>query len=263
MPIHPSLNPRDGVILAIETSNPSSWVPSDASPSLTMPGVAALEWSGGKPGRLAVEPCDPSHRDDLLLPAIDRAMRSLGRGPKDLCAIAVSIGPGGFTSLRIAGAAAKMLAISTGARLFAVPSARVVAHAAPVGPGPLGVALGSKGESAWIECFTDNQEHDPLGRPGIMHAGGLHALVDLGVTRLVADRFLPETMRAAAASLGLALHHPVFTAQACLAAARARDEVSPAALTPIYPRPPEAVRKWRELHPGTSSVPPGLLPKSP
>lgn len=254
------------MILAIETSNPSAWLPqagpASSSPP-TMPGVAALTWSNGLAGPLAIEACDPTHRDDTLLPAIDRALRALGRCSRDLSTVIVSIGPGGFTSLRIAGAAAKMLALSTGATLFAVPSARIVAHAAPLGAGPLGVALGSKGDDAWIECFSDSPEHTALGKPGLMGARDLVGLAALGITRLMADQFLPRAMRDTAISLGLTVHHPVFCARACLGAARGCDEVSPGALTPMYPRPPEAVRKWRELHPEGRSVPPGLSPRVP
>lgn len=249
MPIHPSLHPQDGVILAIETSNPSAWKPNAGSPD-PMPGVAALEWSGGRPGQLALQACDPTHRDDTLIPAIDCALRTLGRRSADLTTIMVSIGPGGFTSLRIACAAAKMLALATGAKLFAVPSARVVAHSAPVGAGPLGVALGSKGDDTWIECFADTHDHALLATPGLVGLKDLVTLTDLGITRLLADQFLPPALREAAVARGLSVQHPVFCPRACLGAARSGDEVSPGALMPIYPRPPEAVRKWRELHPG-------------
>lgn len=228
-----------------------------------MPGIAALVWLDGHPGQLAFEACDPTHRDDSLLPAIDRALRSLGRRSSDLSTVIVSIGPGGFTSLRIACAAAKMLALSTGATLFAVPSARVVAHGASVGLGPLGVALGSKGDDAWIECFADNQEHAPLGKPGLMGAQDLGTLAALGITRLLADQFLPRAMRDSAVAVGITVHHPVFCARACLGAARGGDEILPGALTPIYPRPPEAVRKWRELHPGGREDHRGLSPRVP
>ncbi len=263
MPNHPSLKLQDGVILAIETSNPSSWTPDSDPAHLVMPGIAALVVSKGLSGPLAIESCDPRERDDTLLPAIDRLLRSLGCGPADLRAVVVSIGPGGFTALRIAAAAAKMLAISTGAALFAVPSARVAAQAASSGSGPLAVAIASKGDDAWVECFADDEEHTRLGEPAIMNAGDMPTLAARGVVRLIADRFLPTAMREAAVTLGLAIEPPTFAAAACLRAARATDRVSPAALTPIYPRPPEAVRKWREIHPDQSRVPPMLLPPIP
>ena len=68
-----------------------------------------------------------------ILPLIDELCRELHIGPADLTDIAVSVGPGSFTGLRIGVTLAKTLAFSTGARLIAVPSLPVIAHNAPSG----------------------------------------------------------------------------------------------------------------------------------
>jgi len=65
---------------------------------------------------------------------------------------------------------------------------------------------------------------------------------------LIADRFLPESMRERCESLGIRLDEPVFDPVACLEASAAFEAVEPVELVPIYGREPEAVRKWRELH---------------
>jgi tRNA threonylcarbamoyladenosine biosynthesis protein TsaB len=63
----------------------------------------------------------PGHTRELM-PAIDRLMREAGLGFKDLDAIAVGIGPGGFTGLRIGIATAHGIAQSAGTPLHPVLS---------------------------------------------------------------------------------------------------------------------------------------------
>jgi tRNA A37 threonylcarbamoyladenosine modification protein TsaB len=154
----------------------------------------------------------------------------------------VSAGPGGFTSVRIAITAAKMIAEATGAQCVAVPTA-LVAATTLAGQGPLAVALASKGHTAFVTAF------DAQGRPSapgaVIDATGLPTLP---VRTLVADDFLPADMRDAALALGWTLRPLVLTAQACIRASLGLQAVDPGALAPVYPREPEAVTKWRALH---------------
>lgn len=64
---------------------------------------------------------------ERLLPLIDAALRRSGREAKSLDAIAVSIGPGSFTGLRIGLSIAKGLALATGVPLVAVPTLEALA----------------------------------------------------------------------------------------------------------------------------------------
>src|SRR6185503_7170285 len=121
------------VILAIETSQHQG-------------GVALCDARG----EVQVETLSSAKRhDDDLLPAIDRLMRRASASPRDLAAVGVSIGPGGFTGLRIAISTAKMFAEALGAQLVAVPSALVAAEGHS-GKSPFLVGLASKGESCWM-----------------------------------------------------------------------------------------------------------------
>ena len=61
-------------------------------------------------------------REDSILPSIAEMLSASGLAPKDVCAVACGSGPGSFTSLRIAAALAKGLAVANNALLFAVPS---------------------------------------------------------------------------------------------------------------------------------------------
>lgn len=243
--------PEARLILAIETSNPSATAD---TPDATSPGVALGEPDarcppgGGGVRALGVEPLAPRARhDDDLMPAIDRLLRRIGAAPRDLARVGVSIGPGGFTGLRIAVTTAKVIAFATGAACVGVPTARVVARRAVHAGRPFAVALASKGESAWVTTFDASGAESGPGR--------LRAAADLpglGVPLLIADRFLPDAMRAACTRLGIAVVPPVFDPLACLELTAAAAPCDPVLLAPIYPREPEAVRLWRDRHAGTA-----------
>ncbi|HYF15674.1 MAG TPA: tRNA (adenosine(37)-N6)-threonylcarbamoyltransferase complex dimerization subunit type 1 TsaB [Phycisphaerales bacterium] len=223
-------------ILGIETSNPSAQAGC---------GVALVDAAGRT---LAVEPLRGADgRADDLAPSIDRCLRAAGVRPADVRTVAVSAGPGGFTSVRIAVTTAKMLAEATGASCVPVPTALVVAHAAPAATGPFCVALASKGSDAHVTVFGPGPVTAGAGR--VLDAAGLTALHrQRPFALLLADRFLPQPMRDAAERLGVRVEPPVFDPVACALAAAACPAQDPARVVPIYPREPEAVTKWRAMH---------------
>jgi tRNA A37 threonylcarbamoyladenosine modification protein TsaB len=224
-----------GLILGIETSNPSAWEPGDPS----APGVALAEHAGGSLRRVGVEPIrlDRPGEDDLV-GAIDRLCRRVGVRPGDLRAVTVSVGPGGYTALRIAVAVGKMVAEATGAGAFGVPTAHAVARRAP-SERPLAICLASKNESAWVVRFVESLRAEP-GR--LLCASDLESL---GVRILVADSFLPRAMVGECERLGVRVVRPVFDPHAVIEAAQDLEEIDPVQLLPIYAREPEAVTKWR------------------
>jgi tRNA threonylcarbamoyladenosine biosynthesis protein TsaB len=223
----------DAIVLAIECTQREG-------------GVALRDGAGA----VHVEALAASKRhDDDLLPAVDRLLRRGGVERDRLGAVAVSIGPGGFTGLRIAISTVKMLAMALSVRVVAVPTALVVAEsAAPgdVGDGPIIVALASKRETFWATTLVRAGGAWLLDGPGAL-ADSERA--DLGAVRaLLGDRYLPAAVRARCAALGVPVIEPRFDPSACLrAAARMLDAghtCDPLALLPIYPRPPEAVTIW-------------------
>jgi tRNA threonylcarbamoyladenosine biosynthesis protein TsaB len=82
-----------------------------------------------------------------LLPLIDEVLSAAGVGLTDLDLLAVSIGPGSFTGLRIGLAVVKGLALATGTPVVGVPTLRAYALAVGVRPGMVWPVLDArKGE---------------------------------------------------------------------------------------------------------------------
>jgi tRNA threonylcarbamoyladenosine biosynthesis protein TsaB len=72
----------------------------------------------------------PRQHAEKLVPLIDDLLTRNGRRSADLDVIAVSIGPGSYTGLRIGVSTAKGLAFATGATIVSVPSLEALARAA-------------------------------------------------------------------------------------------------------------------------------------
>ncbi len=232
-------------ILAIECSNPGSGVGGDAGG----PGVALGRLAGDAVELVATEHVRPSGRgghDDDLMPAIDRLFRGANITPRGgtLARVAVSIGPGGYTSVRVACATGKMIAEASGARCVAVPTASVaieslIDHGQR---GQIAVALAGKGETAWVQVF-DAGIATQSGR--IITGADIAVLHTEGVRLLIADSFLPAPMRTAAEQFGWTIVPPIFDAAACLRVGARLPAVDPVDLVPLYPREPDAVTLWR------------------
>lgn len=241
--------PGDPLCLALETSNPS------ADPAVT--GEVALgrcaDWSSpAAPIEvLAREQLSPRARhDDALAPAIDRLFTSTGLAPTDLARVAVSIGPGGYSALRISVAAARMIAEATGAGCVGVETAAVAARADGL-PARFAVLLASKRDTVWATVYeraSATSEPKELVAGGLLDASALtHLAAQTPFDAIAADAFLPDAFHDAASRSGWATLPLTLGAVALLHASRGRATTPPEGLLPLYPREAEAVRKWREL----------------
>jgi tRNA threonylcarbamoyladenosine biosynthesis protein TsaB len=79
-----------------------------------------------------------------MLPLIDEMCRSMSWQPAEIQRIAISIGPGSFTGLRIGVTMAKTLAFATGAAIVPIQSVDVLAENAPVTASELIIVLDAK-----------------------------------------------------------------------------------------------------------------------
>jgi len=114
----PSDNPARPMI-AIETSGVSGGV------ALLLPGGVLLERVVGRsssPGQR------PSGHGRELVPAVDAVVSEAGIDKTDLGAVAVSVGPGSYTGLRIGVTAAKALAWALGCDLVGVSTLEALAR---------------------------------------------------------------------------------------------------------------------------------------
>ena len=231
----PGTRAAAGAVLAIELSQRS--------------GSVALQPGRGAPVAAAdVPPSDD--RGDHLMDVVDRLCASAGIGARDLRVVAVSVGPGGFTGLRVACATARAIADATGAGAIAVPSALVAARTlvmqgswAPAEGTEARVMLAAKGGDAWATLVRMDS-----GMPRVVEAALVPPGVDPG-TVMVGDAHARALFPAVPAERWLEAR---FCARACLEVATALEAsgapVDPAGLAPIYPRPPEAVTLWDRRH---------------
>jgi tRNA threonylcarbamoyladenosine biosynthesis protein TsaB len=72
------------------------------------------------------------HARDLA-PGVAQMLQELQWRPGDIEAVAVSIGPGSYTGLRIGIISAKIFSFATGARLIAIPTFEIIADRSDVG----------------------------------------------------------------------------------------------------------------------------------
>ncbi|HOS93383.1 MAG TPA: tRNA (adenosine(37)-N6)-threonylcarbamoyltransferase complex dimerization subunit type 1 TsaB [Armatimonadota bacterium] len=134
------------MMLAIETSGPVT--------SLVL-------WDGRVVGVESFESAQQLAR--RLVPAISGLLSSRGLALSDLTKVAVGLGPGSFTGLRIGVTTVRALAHGLGLPLVGISSLRVLAEQAWTGAGPpdgarvLAVARSKRGE-VYAGCFGPGRE---------------------------------------------------------------------------------------------------------
>jgi tRNA threonylcarbamoyladenosine biosynthesis protein TsaB len=173
---------------------------------------------------------------EVLLPLIDTVMKRADVTPSALGTVAVAVGPGGFTGIRVGLAAAQGIALASGARQVGVTSFAAVAARIDVAAGAvLLVALDSRRADLYVQLF--DAARNPRGEAGAILPEALAAWV--GEAPLV---IAGDAAEAAASALAGGPHIEIRPDSApdalgVLAAARAAGAVVPA--RPLYLRPPD------------------------
>jgi tRNA threonylcarbamoyladenosine biosynthesis protein TsaB len=122
---------------------------------------AAVRWRGPDGWRLSDSYLPLSaHHAERLFPRIVEVMDGAGLAFSDLDRIAVTVGPGGFTAVRIGISAARALALATGKPVVATTSLAVMAHRGeemlgePLGARQLMVAVDAGRGAHYVQSFT-------------------------------------------------------------------------------------------------------------
>jgi tRNA threonylcarbamoyladenosine biosynthesis protein TsaB len=184
---------------------------------------------------------------EVLHPTIERLLREQGLRLRDLEAIAVDLGPGLFTGLRVGIAAAKTLACSLELALIGVSSLEILAVAAGGGPRVVPVVDLRRGEVAWsIEGAAPR--HGPVEAlcaelASIGPTGAAFQLVGDGAIRYAAQLTAGRARIADSLVIGgaeFAAPPPAVLGAIALERLRAGSRDDPYAALPIYLRDADA-----------------------
>lgn len=180
---------------------------------------------------------------EALLPMIAAAARDVS--PAEIDIVAASVGPGGFTGIRVGLAAAQGVALAAGARPAGVTSFAAVAVRLNGGSDarPILVAIDSRRSDLYVQLIAASG--DPVAPPAAILPDDLASYV-AGLLRESPLRIAGDAAEAAAAALGGGFDIDVVPDSAAdalgvLAAVRPvwRDGMEPAPLAPLYLRPPD------------------------
>ena len=187
-----------------------------------------------------------------LMPMVEEVLAKAGMAVRDMDAVAVTVGPGAFTGIRIGMAAARGLGLAAGLPVIGIATTEVVAAAERKAGEPVLVVLETKRADIYAQYLATDSENAPL-------ACALEALPDmLGGERVLVcgdgmDRARPVLEAAGAdCRYGGGSGQPRAEWVARLAADRLKRNGASAYLVPpapLYLRPPD-------VSPPKSGIPP-------
>ena len=199
------------------------------------------------------------HGRDLVLTA-KAACERAGWDSRRIDVVAVSIGPGSFTGIRIGVTLAKVMAYDTGAKVVAVPSLRVMAENAPPGRRRVAAIVDAKRGGLFASIFERRTARGDANTSGAL----LDAFAEIFGPALIEAEDLARHMESPAFVLGRGIvkggealaafdlaaenlwdPQPGVVARLGAELAARGEFVDPLHLAPIYIRPPEAEELWQ------------------
>ncbi|WP_046730608.1 tRNA (adenosine(37)-N6)-threonylcarbamoyltransferase complex dimerization subunit type 1 TsaB [Streptomyces humi] len=176
---------------------------------------------------------DARRHGELLLPAVDRVLAEAGVKLDAVTAIAVGVGPGPYTGLRVGLMTADTFGLALGVPVHGLCTLDALAYAADIGSGPFVVATDARRKEVYWATYADSRTRltEPaVDRPADI-AGKVAGLPAVGAGALL----YPDTFPA--------VHEPEHVSAAALASLAAErlaaGEELPAP-RPLYLRRPDA-----------------------
>lgn len=175
---------------------------------------------------------------ERLVPMIRDAMREALLSFDHIHRIAVTVGPGTFTGTRIGIAAARALALATGAETVGVSSLAVMAEVArrEVGAVPLTVLVDARRGEVYAQSFGPGGGSDAVTPPALLSLVEAGQLGEGGESLLVGS----GAAAAAAGHKARVLLPDLLPDAVALAHIGAQLPASEAPVVPLYLRPPDA-----------------------
>jgi tRNA threonylcarbamoyladenosine biosynthesis protein TsaB len=206
---------------------------------------------------------DKHRHAELLTPAIERVLTEAGADRRDLTAIAVGVGPGPFTGLRVGIVTARMLGAALGLAVHGVCSLDIIA--ADISAPRFLVATDARRREVYYACYDETGRYSgpQVERPAdIEHRGSLPAFGE--GARLYADLFPVADGPLYPSAAALCRLVAAEIAEASPGGGASPDGAAPAVLLPSEPlylrrpdaREPGAPKRVTEARPGHTLVPP-------
>jgi tRNA threonylcarbamoyladenosine biosynthesis protein TsaB len=255
-------------LLAVETSGTHGGI-------ALMEGQESRAPSAGPPPRVIDEARLAEglrHARDLIA-AIRDACHRAAWDPRRIDLVAVSIGPGSFTGIRIAVTFAKFVAWDTGAKVVAVPTLRAMAENAPADRRRIVPILDAKRGGLFAGIFERREgppaevRADTLVPARRRSGGGLSDLHQIFGPALIEPEDLARRLQTPAFILGTGIPkgraalaafefapEPLWDVRPAVVAHlgwQLHEEgryADPLRLEPVYLRPPEAQEIWDRKH---------------
>lgn len=206
---------------------------------------SAAVWDDGR-GGIVARRMEPMARGqaEVLVPMAQAVLAEAGIGFADLDRVAVTVGPGAFTGLRIALATARGIAVAHGLPVIGIASFDAIAHAIPAADRQgrsLLVAVDSRRDEPFLQLF--DAALAPIGEPGMPAPAEIARWLTgrLPGSPLLLAGDAAETVRTALAAADYDLAVAAGPGQPDAAVVAAIGAVRPAGLPaePFYLRPPD------------------------
>lgn len=168
-----------------------------------------------------------------LIPCIETVLHEANITYAELDGIAVTVGPGGFTGVRIGLATARALGFAAAKPVYGCTTLALMAYSAPAEAASFLCALPAGRDQVYVQSFGQNSLY---AEPAMAAIEDIVKLAESGVPCVITDQPWIEALPAACETF---MHDPAYHAKwACRYVAEHSEHSLPA--LPIYLRPPDA-----------------------